>query len=88
MFLTPCSTPPASEASDSGEQTLEAVSQLEEIPDHLINESTLHNKLYDCYSLELTDMQILIGKSKDNWRYALNKGSSNLHVLDRYLYEK
>lgn len=29
-------------------------------------------------------MQILIGKSKDNWRYALNKGSSNLHVLDRF----
>ncbi|KAJ8974056.1 hypothetical protein NQ317_002302 [Molorchus minor] len=29
-------------------------------------------------------MQILIGKAKDNWRYALNKGSSNMHVLDRF----
>ncbi|KAJ8920133.1 hypothetical protein NQ315_011790 [Exocentrus adspersus] len=83
-FLTPCSTPPASEASDSGEQTLEPLSQLDEYPDLPLNETSLHQKLYDCYFLELTDLQILIGKSKDNWRYALNKGSSNLHVLDRF----
>ncbi|CAH1990127.1 unnamed protein product [Acanthoscelides obtectus] len=85
-FVTPCSTPPASEASDSGEQTLEPVSQIDESPeaDHPLNEKDLYNKLYDCYFLELTDMQILIGKPKDNWRYALNKGSSNLHVLDRF----
>ncbi|KAJ8964860.1 hypothetical protein NQ314_004578 [Rhamnusium bicolor] len=84
MFLTPCSTPPASEASDSGEQTLEPVSQLDDIPDFHLNESNFHQKLYDCYFLELAEMQILIGKAKDNWRYALNKGSSNLHVLDRF----
>lgn len=29
-------------------------------------------------------MQIMIGKAKDNWRYALNKGSSNLHIVDRF----
>ncbi|KAG5879440.1 hypothetical protein JTB14_025696 [Gonioctena quinquepunctata] len=75
MFLTPCSTPPASEASDSTERNN---------TNFPISETNMHNKLYDCYSLELTDMQILLGKAKDNWRYALNRGFSNLHILDRF----
>ncbi|CAG9818576.1 unnamed protein product [Phaedon cochleariae] len=77
MFLTPCSTPPVSEESD-----IEIVKNGEQ--DFPINESNIHNKLYDCYSLELTDMQILLGKAKDNWRYALSRGFSNLHLLDRF----
>lgn len=85
-FLTPCSTPPVSEENspDSEELTLEQISQIEDFFDHKLNESNLHNKLYDCYSLEMNDMQVLIGKAKENWRYALNKGSSTLHVLDRF----
>ncbi|KAK9889536.1 hypothetical protein WA026_006891 [Henosepilachna vigintioctopunctata] len=83
-FLTPCSTPPQSEASDSEDQTLDLSSNLDALPADSLNESTLHQKLYDRYSVELTDMQILVGKIKDNWRYAHNKGSSTLHVLDRF----
>lgn len=81
MFLTPCSTPQDSE-KDESEITLEPLSQIDD--NIFLNEALLHNKLYDCYCLELTDMQILIGKAKDNWRYALNKGLSNLHVVDRF----
>uniref|UniRef100_A0AAR5PHD2 UBA domain-containing protein n=1 Tax=Dendroctonus ponderosae TaxID=77166 RepID=A0AAR5PHD2_DENPD len=81
-FLTPCSTPPVSE--DSEDQTLEPVSQIEDLPDFKLDETNFHNKLYDCYSLELNDLQILIGKARENWRYALNKGTSNLHVVDRF----
>ncbi|CAH1134889.1 unnamed protein product [Ceutorhynchus assimilis] len=81
-FLTPCSTPPVSENSgDSEEQTLEQISLIE---DFKLDETNLHNKLYDCYSLDLSDLQILIGKAKENWRFALNKGSSTLHVVDRF----
>ncbi|XP_071050524.1 intermembrane lipid transfer protein Vps13D isoform X2 [Onthophagus taurus] len=80
MFVTPCSTPPVSEESDSASpNTLNAVEYAD-----ILNESTLHDKIYDRYNVELTDMQILIGKVKDNWRYAHNKGSSTMHVLDRF----
>lgn len=48
------------------------------------SEKLLYHRLYDTYCVELTDLQILIGKVKDNWRYAHNKGSSTLHVLDRF----
>ncbi|XP_050302982.1 intermembrane lipid transfer protein Vps13D isoform X2 [Anthonomus grandis grandis] len=84
-FLTPCSTPPVSENSDeSDERTLDQTSQIDELPEFKLDETNFHNKLYDCYSLDLSDLQILIGKAKENWRYALNKGSSTLHVIDRF----
>ncbi|KAL1513260.1 hypothetical protein ABEB36_002689 [Hypothenemus hampei] len=81
-FLTPCSTPPVSEDSDDSE----IPTQVEDLNfgQFKLDETNLHNKLYDCYSLELSDLQILIAKAKENWRYALNKGTSTLHVVDRF----
>lgn len=29
-------------------------------------------------------MQVLVGKVKDNWKYAHLKGTSTLHILDRF----
>lgn len=74
MFMTPCSTPPGSEASESADGTL--VTALSEI--------SLHRRLYDTYTVELSDIQVLVGRVRDNWRYAHTKGSSALHVLDRF----
>lgn len=82
MFMTPCSTPPASEESNSDPQSQAHVNNFPELEDNLTE--NLHNKIYDCYCVELTDLQILIGKIKDNWRFAHNKGTSTLHVLDRF----
>ncbi|XP_066151224.1 intermembrane lipid transfer protein Vps13D isoform X2 [Euwallacea fornicatus] len=85
MFLTPCSTPPVSEDSGGSEEpTLAETSQIEDFARFKLGEANLHDKLYDCYSLEMNDLQILIGKARENWRYALNKGSSTLHVVDRF----
>lgn len=63
-------------------------SELEIIPppngNDVLSENNIHHTLYDRYSVELTDLQVLVGKVKDNWRYAHNKGTSTLHVLDRF----
>lgn len=72
------------DSGESEELTLDQASQVDDLPEFKLDETNLHNKLYDCYSLELSDLQILIGKARDNWRYALNKGSSTLHVVDRF----
>ena len=45
---------------------------------------TLTKKFYDCYSLSLNDMQVIVGRIKDNWRLAHLAGTSNLHVLDKF----
>lgn len=88
-FMTPCSTPPGSEASTTHSPTL--CSALSEIPDFVVNigdtalnERTIHHKLYDSYSLNLTDLQVLVCKTKERWAFASTKGSSPLHVLDRF----
>lgn len=89
-FMTPCSTPPGSQASTTDSPTL--CSALSEMPDMIVlnvgdnalNEKSLHHKLYDSYTMNLTDMQVLVCKSKERWSFASAKGSSPLHVLDRF----
>lgn len=49
-----------------------------------LNESNLYHKIYDRYDINLTELQILVCKGKERWSYASSKGTSNLHVLDRF----
>ncbi|XP_033219342.1 vacuolar protein sorting-associated protein 13D isoform X2 [Belonocnema kinseyi] len=70
-FETPCSTPPGSQENGS-------------LNDFQLSEATLHKKLYDHYSVDLSDLQILVGKVKDNWKHARTRGMSSLHVLERF----
>ena len=71
-FETPCSTPPGSQENGSL-QDLQALS-----------EAALHKKLYDHYSVDLSDLQVLVGKVNDNWNHARMRGMSSLHVLERF----
>jgi vacuolar protein sorting-associated protein 13D len=34
--------------------------------------------------MELGDLQILVGRVRDNFKYAYQRGTSTLHVLDRF----
>lgn len=36
------------------------------------------------YNIELSDLQILVGRARDNWQYAHTKSTSSLHLLDRF----
>lgn len=89
-FMTPCSTPPGSpDASTTDSPTL--LTALSDIPDSIINqidtglnERTLHDKLYDSFNIDLIDLQVLVCKGKERWSFASQKGSSPLHVLDRF----
>lgn len=93
LFLTPCSTPPQSQVSTNDSPTL--ISALSDLPsigpsiavqeDQLqLNEGALLDKLYDRYNINLTDLQILVCKGKERWNFASSKGTSNMHVLDRF----
>ncbi|XP_073974267.1 vacuolar protein sorting 13D isoform X3 [Rhodnius prolixus] len=77
-FQTPCSTPPGSEASSL------ASSRNQSVDITNLNELILHNKLYERYSIELSDLQILVGCVRDNWKYAHLRGTSSLHILDKF----
>lgn len=99
-FMTPCSTPPGSHASNDSPTLCSAMSDIldsnnsngnetangntYEIEDNTLNERSLHEKLYDRYKMDLTDLQVLVCKSNERWLFASAKGSSTLHVLDRF----
>ncbi|XP_059469653.1 intermembrane lipid transfer protein VPS13D isoform X2 [Neocloeon triangulifer] len=72
-FHTPCSSPQAVEEEPKG------------LSLDLATELALQSRVYDRYSIELGDTQILVGRTRDNLRHAHLRGSSSgLHVLDKF----
>ena len=49
-----------------------------------LHERLLVSKLYHKYSIQLCDLQILVGKQNDAWRAASCAGKSSLHVIERF----
>ena len=49
-----------------------------------VTEAMLIKKMYDRYRVSMNGMQVILGKVKDNWKYAHLKGVSTLHVLDKF----
>ncbi|XP_076064677.1 vacuolar protein sorting 13D isoform X4 [Oratosquilla oratoria] len=82
-FATPCSTPEEMDtlAADQ-EKGVERRTSASEFP--LQTEAELHEKIYDRYELKLCDLQVLVGKVRDNWRFAYLKGTGPMHVVDRF----
>ncbi|WAR08719.1 VP13D-like protein [Mya arenaria] len=78
-FLTPMSTPPNELEEDKAQTAtnLDTLSQLE------LTEEQFYSKLYENYTLELRDLQIMSGRMKDNWRHIHNRTTTPLHLLDR-----
>ena len=58
----------------------------EKDPDNVesFSEASIKRKLYDRYNISLSDMQIIVGRVKDNWKHAHIRGNSQLHILDRF----
>jgi len=42
------------------------------------------SKLYHKYSIQLLDLQILVGNPNDAWRAASSAGKSSLHIIERF----
>lgn len=87
-FMTPCSTPPGSPSLTDSPTLVSALSELPEMSntssDHFVNELALHEKIYDRYNLDLTDLQVIVCKAKDKLSFVTSKGTSALHLLDRF----
>ncbi|CAH1798376.1 unnamed protein product [Owenia fusiformis] len=83
-FLTPCSTPP-SPSMDSETTEGDGVKRsFSEMFSSEISESAIHDKVYDKYTLELADLQVMVGRMRDNWKYAIMRGTSKLHIVERF----
>ena len=91
-FCTPCSTPQEAEPESAAGTAVPESPSTETVSMASAPEMTpaqaarceLQKKMYDKFSLNFSDLQVLVGRVRDNWRQALAKGSSPMHVLDRF----
>ncbi|CAH1239855.1 VPS13D [Branchiostoma lanceolatum] len=82
-FVTPLSTPAATPPNEP--VTLERfVSVQQELSAEDLSEQALHEKLYERYKVGFSDLQVMVVKGRDNWRHAHSKGTSHMHVIDRF----
>ncbi|KAM7310383.1 vacuolar protein sorting-associated protein 13D isoform X3, partial [Ixodes scapularis] len=96
-FKTPCSSPPElvqlEETSPKKPDSSFLRKECSVINDNFVissgqgsafTESDILDRMYKRYSLNLQDMQVLVGTSKESWKFAQSKGTSRMHVLDRF----
>ncbi|CAL4126163.1 unnamed protein product, partial [Meganyctiphanes norvegica] len=83
-FATPCSTPDELDTLSMDDINVKLSQGYSHSDDQPISESALHDHMYDKYDLKLCDMQVIVGKVRDNWRFAYVKGTGHMHVLDRF----
>ncbi|GFQ85231.1 vacuolar protein sorting-associated protein 13D [Trichonephila clavata] len=77
-FITPCSTP--QELIERAKRANELMEMMSSQKDAQI----LKEHIYEKYTLELSNIQILVSRLRDNWRFAQLRGTSTMHILDRF----
>ena len=50
------------------------------------DEGEFRKRIYETFSIQLSDMQVIVGRLKDNWKHAQIKGKLvvHLHVLELF----
>ncbi|EDW18711.2 uncharacterized protein Dmoj_GI13376 [Drosophila mojavensis] len=82
-YLTPCSTPPGSEKSGSESPTINENMFKDLLNKNTQLESALHSKIYNTYTINFTNLQVLVCKYQERWQASL-KTSSNFHLIDKF----
>ncbi|GFR72193.1 vacuolar protein sorting-associated protein 13D [Elysia marginata] len=84
-FETPLSTPPNESAEDE-DGKLEQQKKFKDTDSVLSGNSdnVVQDMLYEKYHIGLTEMQVLLGRLQDNWRHAYSRGTSLMHIVDRF----
>nr|XP_054769178.1 intermembrane lipid transfer protein VPS13D-like [Lytechinus pictus] len=90
-FLTPLSTPPQESTdtvtTDTKVDSMTASSSGIDIADFgssALTAEAFRDKMYDRYTLDMSDLQILVAKGSENWRTAHSRGLCPFQVLDKF----
>ena len=81
-LATPPNTPPPETSSSNGEKTppFSGVKFSEEqLQAHLMS-----TKMYERYSLSFLDLQIMVGRVKDNWKHVQDIDVGPTHVVEKF----
>ncbi|KAF6112219.1 vacuolar protein sorting 13-like protein D [Phyllostomus discolor] len=81
-LATPPSTPPPEASSGAGEKT--PPFSAAEFSEEQLQAHLLSTKMYERYSLSFMDLQIMVGRVKDNWKHVQDADVGPTHVVERF----
>ncbi|CAL1546810.1 unnamed protein product [Lymnaea stagnalis] len=83
-FETPLSTPPNETEEDEEVKKTMAGGVFSPLKKPKSSESLTEDSAENMYRIGLTEVQVLLGRLNDNWKHAYAKGTSLMHVVDRF----
>nr|XP_033942121.1 vacuolar protein sorting-associated protein 13D [Pseudochaenichthys georgianus] len=84
-YQTPLATPPESPPSEL-DMSMKEQLKSPELPSFVSPEGTqaYRRKLYEKYSLSFKDLQIMVGRFKDNWKHLQESEVGPTHVVEKF----
>lgn len=81
-LATPPNTPPPETSSTNGEKTPPFSGV--EFSEEQLQAHLLSTKMYERYSLSFMDLQIMVGRVKDNWKHVQDIDVGPTHVVEKF----
>ncbi|XP_039698117.1 intermembrane lipid transfer protein VPS13D isoform X2 [Pteropus medius] len=81
-LATPPNTPPPETSSSNGEKTPPFSGV--EFSEEQLQAHLLSKKMYERYSLSFMDLQIMVGRVKDNWKHVQDIDVGPTHVVEKF----
>uniref|UniRef100_A0A8B9T0T7 Vacuolar protein sorting 13 homolog D n=1 Tax=Anas platyrhynchos TaxID=8839 RepID=A0A8B9T0T7_ANAPL len=81
-LATPPNTPPPESSTNSGIKMSEFTGV--EISEEQLQAHLMSKKMYERYTLSFMDLQIMVGRVKDNWKHVQDSDVGPTHVVEKF----
>uniref|UniRef100_A0A8C3DPQ3 Vacuolar protein sorting 13 homolog D n=1 Tax=Corvus moneduloides TaxID=1196302 RepID=A0A8C3DPQ3_CORMO len=81
-LATPPNTPPPESNTNSGTKVSEFTGV--EISEEQLQAHLMSKKMYERYTLSFMDLQIMVGRMKDNWKHVQDSDVGPTHVVEKF----
>ncbi|XP_067166990.1 intermembrane lipid transfer protein VPS13D isoform X1 [Apteryx mantelli] len=81
-LATPPNTPPPESSTNSGTKLSEFTGV--EISEEQLQAHLMSKKMYERYTLSFMDLQIMVGRVKDNWKHVQDSDVGPTHVVEKF----
>ncbi|XP_064381693.1 intermembrane lipid transfer protein VPS13D isoform X1 [Dromaius novaehollandiae] len=81
-LATPPTTPPPESSTNSGTKLSELTGA--EISEEQLQAHLMSKKMYERYTLSFMDLQIMVGRVKDNWKHVQDSDVGPTHVVEKF----
>ncbi|NXO05389.1 VP13D protein, partial [Rhinopomastus cyanomelas] len=85
-YKTPLATPPNTPPPESSTTSVMKTSEFPgvEISEEQLQAHLMSKKMYERYTLSFMDLQIMVGRVKDNWKHVQDSSVGPTHVVEKF----